>query len=124
MLGDDADKARLRALGDEGVMALIGDSTNAMVEGHTPSEAVACEGLTQVIAEAEQMVAITCFASNVARIESIITAASANNRSVCIAGWASLNRPLQRQKRLGICVIFRILYPKGMSALSRVKIWW
>ena len=35
MLGDDADKARLRAMGDEGVMALIGDSTNAMIEGHT-----------------------------------------------------------------------------------------
>ena len=100
MLGDDADKARLRALGDEGVMALIGDSTNAMIEGHTPSEAVACEGLTQVIAQAEQMVAITCFASNVARIESIITAASANNRSVCIAGRA-LNRTIAAAKEVG-----------------------
>ena len=100
MLGEDADKARLRALGDEGVMALIGDSTNAMVPGHTPSEAVACAGLTKVIAEAENMVAVTCFASNVARIESIITAASANNRSVCIAGRA-LNRTISAAKEVG-----------------------
>ena len=100
MLGEDADKARLRALGDEGVMALIGDSTNAMVAGHTPSEAVACAGLTKVIAEAENMVAVTCFASNVARIESIITAASANNRSVCVAGRA-LNRTISAAKEVG-----------------------
>ncbi|MEC7245697.1 MAG: ribonuclease J [Pseudomonadota bacterium] len=100
MLGDDGDKARLRALGDEGVMALIGDSTNAMVAGHTPSEAVACAGLTEEIAKAEHMVAVTCFASNVARIESIITAARANNRSVCIAGRA-LNRTISAAKEVG-----------------------
>ncbi|MGB0397946.1 MAG: ribonuclease J [Candidatus Puniceispirillaceae bacterium] len=100
MLGDDADKARLRKLGDEGVMALIGDSTNAMVAGHTPSEAVACAGLTEEIAKAEHMVAVTCFASNVARIESIITAARANNRSVCIAGRA-LNRTISAAKEVG-----------------------
>ena len=50
-------------------MALIGDSTNAMVDGYTPSEAVALHGLTDVIAEAEGLVAVTCFASNVARLE-------------------------------------------------------
>ena len=100
MLGDNADKARLRALGDEGVMALIGDSTNAMVAGHTPSEAVACAGLTEEIAKAEHMVAVTCFASNVARIESIITAARANNRSVCVAGRA-LNRTISAAKEVG-----------------------
>ena len=39
--GRDTDRDRLRQLGDEGVLALVGDSTNAMVDGHTPSEAVA-----------------------------------------------------------------------------------
>ena len=44
MLGVDTDRERLRQIGDEGVMALIGDSTNAMVDGYTPSEAVARQG--------------------------------------------------------------------------------
>ena len=46
-LGHDTDRARLKELGEEGIMALIGDSTNAMVEGRTPSEAVAQEELTE-----------------------------------------------------------------------------
>ena len=116
MLGEDADKARLRALGDEGVMALIGDSTNAMVPGHTPSEAVACAGLTKVIADAENMVAVTCFASNVARIESIITAASANNRSVCIAGRA-LNRTISAAKEVGYLCDIPDFVPESDASL-------
>ena len=93
MLGEDTDRERLRQIGDEGVMALIGDSTNAMVDGYTPSEAFARQGLTDVIAEAEGLVAVTCFASNVARLESIIAAAVSNNRSVCVVGRA-LNRTI------------------------------
>ena len=88
VLGEDTDRERLRQIGDEGVMALIGDSTNAMVDGHTLSEVVAMQGLTDVIAEAEGLVAVTCFASNVARLESIIAAAVANCRSVCVVGRA------------------------------------
>ena len=88
MLGEDTDRDRLRQIGDEGVMALIGDSTNAMVDGYTPSEAVALQGLTDVIAKAEGLVAVTCFASNVARLGSIMTAAAANNRSICVVGRA------------------------------------
>ena len=93
VLGEDTDRERLRQIGDEGVMALIGDSTNAMVDGHTLSEVVAMQGLTDVIAEAEGLVAVTCFASNVARLESIIAAAVANSRSVCVVGRA-LNRTI------------------------------
>ena len=47
MLGVDTDRDRLRQLGDEGVLALVGDSTNAMVDGHTWSEAVARDGSTE-----------------------------------------------------------------------------
>ena len=100
MLGVDTDRERLRQIGDEGVMALIGDSTNAMVDGYTPSEAVARQGLIDVIAEAEGLVAITCFASNVARLESIIAAAVANNRSVCVVGRA-LNRTIGAARDTG-----------------------
>ena len=100
MLGEDTDRERLRQIGDEGVMALIGDSTNAMVDGYTPSEAVALKGLTDVIAEAEGLVAVTCFASNVARLGSIMTAAAANNRSICVVGRA-LNRTIGAARDTG-----------------------
>ena len=100
MLGEDTDRERLRQIGEEGVMALIGDSTNAMVDGYTPSEAVARQGLTDVIAESKGLVAVTCFASNVARLESIIAAAVANNRSVCVVGRA-LNRTIGAARDTG-----------------------
>ena len=100
LLGTDTDKDRLRTIGDEGVLALIGDSTNAMVPGRTPSESVARDGLTKVIGEAKRAVAITCFASNVARIRSIITAAQANDRSVCVVGRA-LNRTIDAAREAG-----------------------
>ena len=99
-LGTDTDKQRLREIGDHGVLAMVGDSTNAMVEGGTPSEDVAMKGLTEVIGEAKRAVAVTCFASNVARIQSIIAAATAHNRSVCIVGRA-LNRTIAAAKEAG-----------------------
>lgn len=100
LLGTDTDRDRLRAIGDEGVLALIGDSTNAMVPGRTPSEKVARDGLTTVISQAEKAVAITCFASNVARIRSIISAAQENDRSVCVVGRA-LNRTIDAAREVG-----------------------
>ena len=99
-IGTDTDKQRLRQIGDDGILAMVGDSTNAMVEGHTPSEDVALKGLTEVIGEADRAVAITCFASNVARINSIVTAATAHNRSVCVVGRA-LNRTIAAAREAG-----------------------
>jgi len=87
-LGDETDTARLAQIGDEGVLAMVGDSTNAMVEGRTGSEAEAEAGLREVIAAATSRVAVTCFSSNVARIQSIIRAAQANDRSVAVVGRA------------------------------------
>ena len=99
-IGSNTDAKRLGEIGDEGVLALIGDSTNAMVEGRTPSEQTAHEGLTAEIAKAEGRVAITCFASNVARVDSIIRAAHANGRSVAIVGRA-LQRTIDAAREVG-----------------------
>ena len=99
-LGNDTDRARLKEIGDEGIMALVGDSTNAMVEGRTLSESVAQKGLTEAIADAKHAVAVTLFASNVARIKSIIAAAQANGRSVCVAGRA-ITRTISAAKEVG-----------------------
>ncbi len=100
MLGNKTDIGRLQKLGDEGVIALIGDSTNALVNGRTPSETVARDGLTKVIRNAQHTVAITCFASNVARIKSIVSAAKKNDRHVCVVG-RSLHRVISAAKDTG-----------------------
>jgi len=99
-IGQDTDRKRLAEIGDEGVLALIGDSTNAMVEGRTASESVAFEGLKAEIGKAAGRVAVTCFASNVARIDSIVRAAHENNRSVVVVGRA-LQRTLEAAREVG-----------------------
>ena len=99
-LGTDTDSARLAEIGDKGVLAMIGDSTNAMVEGRTGSEAEAEAGLRDVIASASGRVAISCFSSNVARIQSIINAARANDRSVAVVGRA-IKRAISAAQEVG-----------------------
>jgi len=112
MLGDDTDRDRLAALGREGVLAMVGDSTNAMVPGRTGSEAEARAGLTKVIAGATGRVAVTCFASNVARIDSIIKAAQANDRAIAIVGRA-LNRAVSAAREVGYLQDLPDLVPEG-----------
>jgi ribonuclease J len=99
-LGDMTDTTRLAQIGDEGVLAMVGDSTNAMVEGRTGSEAEAEAGLREVIAAATGRVAVTCFSSNVARIQSIISAAQANDRSVAVVGRA-IKRAISAAQEVG-----------------------
>ena len=66
VIGTPTDVKRLQELGDEGVLAVIADSTNAMNPGHSPSEGATYEGLLETVAEQEGRVVVTCFASNVA----------------------------------------------------------
>ena len=85
-LGDDIDIAGLTALGDRGVLAMVCDSTNVFVEGEAGSEAGVREALKELIAGLEGRVAVTTFASNVARVKSVIEAAAGAGRSVCRVG--------------------------------------
>src|SRR5262249_51862050 len=82
------DVARLKALGEEGVTALICDSTNAVRDGVSPSEADVAVTLERLIAEAPKAVAVTIFASNVARIRSVANAARAAGRELVVVGRA------------------------------------
>ncbi|MCH8238375.1 MAG: ribonuclease J, partial [Proteobacteria bacterium] len=86
VIGDSADEDALRRLGDEGVLALIGDSTNVFTPGESGSEADLLASLTSLIGACEKRVAVACFASNVARLETISRAAQANGRDVVLAG--------------------------------------
>lgn len=90
-VGPLTDLETFRALGDEGVLAMIGDSTNAMKEGPSQSEGDVRTGLTELVAGLRGRVAVTCFASNVARVESIAKAAIASGREVMIVGRSLRN---------------------------------
>jgi ribonuclease J len=88
LIGLPSDEKRLAEIGNEGVLAVIGDSTNAFREGHSPSEAEIAKSLAKIIADAPRRVAVTTFASNVARIRAVADAAQASGRSLVIAGRA------------------------------------
>jgi len=86
LLGPTADLATMRRLGDEGVLAVVGDSTNVFVPGHAGSEATVRKSLIELVGKYSARVAVACFASNVARLSSIAAAAAAHGRRVALAG--------------------------------------
>jgi len=88
LIGQVTDEARLREVGDEGVDALICDSTNVLRTGISPTEGEVGRSLTKLIGAAKCRVAVTTFASNVARIKSINEAAKATGRRLIVAGRA------------------------------------
>jgi ribonuclease J len=94
------DEKRLRAIGDEGVAALICDSTNATRDGISPSEADVAVTLRRLIREAPRRVAVTTFASNVARIRSVAEAARAAGRELVVVGRA-MNRVIEAAQATG-----------------------
>ena len=87
-VGGVTDEARLRALGDEGVLALICDSTNVTREGESPSEADVAKTLGELMASSRGRVIVTTFASNVARLRSAALAGLAAGRQVLVMGRA------------------------------------
>ncbi len=87
-IGGTPDAARLTKLGDDGVLALVGDSTNAMRDGRSPSERDVAKTLADIIKQAPNRVAVTTFASNVARVKAVADAARAAGRQLVIAGRA------------------------------------
>jgi ribonuclease J len=86
LIGDVTDEAALIRVGDEGVIAMVGDSTNALKEGISGSEGELQESLTELIGRYQGRVAVACFASNVARLWTIARAAEANGRDVALVG--------------------------------------
>jgi ribonuclease J len=101
LIGETTDEATLRAMAEEGVLAMVCDSTNVFVESHTGSESHVREKLRDVIAGCRGRVAVTAFASNVARIESAIKAAQACGRTVCLVG-RSMHRIVGAAKAVGL----------------------
>jgi ribonuclease J len=86
LIGDSTDIAKLKALGDEGVLALVCDSTNVFVKGRTGSEAIVRKELIKLVQKQKQRVVVACFASNVARLASAAIAAEESGRHVVLVG--------------------------------------
>jgi ribonuclease J len=99
-IGNVTKEATFRELGDEGVIAAISDSTNVMREGVSPSESDVAAALTDIIMAAPHRVAITTFASNVARIGAVAQAAQACGREVVVVG-RSMDRVIAVARELG-----------------------
>jgi ribonuclease J len=101
LIGAPSDEEALRRLGKEGVLALIGDSTNVFRPGEAGSEADVRAVLIDLLSRyPESRIAVSCFASNVARLESIALAAAANDRQVALVG-RSLHRMVAAAKENG-----------------------
>ncbi|HML07632.1 MAG TPA: ribonuclease J [Xanthobacteraceae bacterium] len=100
LVGARTDAASLSALGAEGVLALIGDSTNAIRDGRSPSEAEVAKTLAELIRTAPARVAVTTFASHVDRIRAVADAARAADREVVVVGRA-MERVIQVARETG-----------------------
>ncbi len=100
-LGHNTDAKTFQRLGDEGVLALICDSTNTMRDGVSPSEKEVSDSLANLISKASGRVAITTFSSNVGRIRSIAQAAEKVGRRVMLLG-ASIRRVVDVATDLGM----------------------
>jgi ribonuclease J len=98
--GDITDEADFRRLGEEGVIAAISDSTNVLREGVSPSERDVANGLAEVIKASPYRVAVTTFASNVARLRAVAIAAEETGREVIVVGRA-MERVVNVARELG-----------------------
>ncbi len=101
LLGGPTDIDFIRKLGDEGVLAMVCDSTNVFVDGHAGSEADVRKAMVALIGNLKAGVAVACFASNVARMDSVIRAAEANGRRVALVG-RSMHRMAAAAKSVGL----------------------
>jgi ribonuclease J len=99
--GRPADIARLAELGSEGVLCLCGDSTNADRPGVVPSEATVGPALAAEFARCEGRIIVTCFASNVHRVQQVIDAAVGLDRKIALVG-RSMRKNFNIATNLGI----------------------
>jgi ribonuclease J len=101
LLGEATDETAIRKLGDDGVLAMVCDSTNVFVDGEAGSESDVRVALGKLIGGLKGKVAVACFASNVARMDTVIRSAEAAGRRVCLVG-RSMHRMSAAAKSVGL----------------------
>jgi len=122
LIGETTDEAKLRAMAEEGVLAMVCDSTNVFVEGQAGSESEVRGKLTEVIAACKGRVAVTAFASNVARVQTALMAAKACGRTPCLVG-RSMHRIFAAAQSIGILAdVPRIVEEEEAARLPADKV--
>ena len=122
LIGELTDEALLKRIGDEGVLAMVCDSTNVFVEGEAGSEAMVRTNLKKLIKGRKGRIAVTCFASNLARVESIALAAVAAGRHPVLSGPALL-RMIEAAQECGYMLDFpECVSPQDGAYLPRDKV--
>jgi len=86
LVGRDFNQKKIKSFGDKGVLAIVSDSTNSNVEGHSGSEEKLRESLVKIIKKTSQRIAITSFASNLARLETFAHLANESGRVAALCG--------------------------------------
>jgi ribonuclease J len=141
--GDPADFAAIAKVGDEGVLVMLSDSTNAERPGHTLSERIVGEAFSNIFARAKGRIIVTSFASNVPRIQQVIDQSKRYGRKVAFLG-RSLQNVVQYARQLDyldipenivirldevdeyppseVCVMTTGSQGEPMSALSRLSV--
>ena len=100
VIGQPSTEEQLTKIGDEGVLALVCDSTNAFNNDDSGSEGSVYADLLKSVTEARGRVLVTTFASNAARLETLGKVAKAANRKLCFAG-RSLHRIIEASQSVG-----------------------
>lgn len=139
--GDRMNLQRFAELGKEGVLCLLGDSTNAEVEGFSETEKKVGETLLNEFYKARDRVLVATFASNLHRIQQVITAAERTRRKVAVSGYSMINNikvadelgyldmrkdtiielnDMKRYRDQEICILTTGSQGEPMSALTRM----
>jgi ribonuclease J len=100
VIGEPIDLRTLRRYGQEGVLALLSDSTNATVPGRTPSERAVIPAFEEIFAEAEGRIIVAAFASSIHRLQIVFDVAQQFDRKVCVLG-RSMIKNVEIAQRLG-----------------------
>ena len=100
VIGEPIDLRTLRSYGQEGVLALLSDSTNATVPGRTPSERAVIPAFEEIFAEAPGRIVVAAFASSIHRLQIVLDVAQQFNRKVCVLG-RSMQKNVEIAEELG-----------------------
>ncbi len=120
VVGSPSDEKRMKEIGEEGVLAMVCDSTNIFNKEWSKSESSVTQNLHDIIKKQKQMVTVTTFASNIARIETISRIAQECGRDVYISG-SSMHRVIAAAKKSGYLQDFEYLDIKEINEAPRSK---
>lgn len=109
--GEKIDLNRFGEIGDKGVLLLMADSTNADVEGATPSESIIGVTFDRIFAEAKGRIIVACFASNIHRTQQVLDAAHKYGKKVAISGL-SMQNVINKAKELGYLKVPKDIFVK------------